>query len=136
MLVVFSVLFSFSLAFAGGSDKDKPCSTNASCSENFAIGEVKVSEVKFVKKIKLITFSEILKKTPNGALYAAQDKSEKWLAKQNPETILSQSQTAICTARAGQNDNCHAFVTIMYWHMVPVGQKTPQTPNTENTDKK
>jgi hypothetical protein len=67
------------------------------------------------KRVHLITFSEVLEKVSTSGVYPALKSAEKWQAEQNPETILSQSQTVTCLRSSG----CDAFVTIMYWTLEP-----------------
>lgn len=128
MSMVLSVLFVFSAFAAGppqmpkppkmvGESTQKTCQPGTSCSENYAAGEAKILEVKLVKKIELKTFLRVSRRTPINALYAALNQTRAWLALQNVETIISQSQTVHCTDNRG---TCDAFVTIMYWRMVPL----------------
>jgi hypothetical protein len=120
MLVVLVVLFSLnSNVFAG-----PPCPPGTmSCSENYAVGTASPAAKTVLtdkeKRVHLITFSETMSKAPTTAIYPALKRAEEWLAKQNRETIMSQSQTVTCL----RSSNCDAFVTVMYWSMEETTKK-------------
>lgn len=84
----------------------------------------KALETVKIKKVQIITFSEILKRTSTSALFGAQNQAKRWLAQQNAETILSQSQTVECRDSSG---TCNAFVTIMYWKMETIKRADAKT---------